>query len=223
MIEVQQNRYLWIHTAGLAAVPLLLDICLAGLASTGSAFDYPVAFGAQFWAIALLSIVPPLGMQLVKPFYVFSLPPLALKPTALSDDQRRCLQVLKTLQVKILAGLTAGFSLWILQALYAELPHIKPLMTPSAGLITAAVSFFLACLFLQISVSAGRSLLVGPSTLKRVTPYEQAAIAHDFLILGLRVDKLLPIDETSDAPEALSIEPAVPPPAEASSEALEQA
>ncbi len=220
MIEVQQNRYLWIHTAGLAAVPLLLDICLAGLASTGSAFDYPVAFGAQFWVIALLSIAPPLGMQLVKPFYVFSFPPLALKTTVLSDDQRRCLQVLKTLQIKILAGLTAGFSLWVLQILYAELPHIKPLMTPSAGLLTGAVSFFLACLFLQISVSAGRSLLVGASTLKRVTPYEQVAIARDFLILGLRVDKLLPTDEI---PEAPPIEPAVPPPAQASEEALEQA
>lgn len=212
MIEVQPNRYLWIHAAGLAAVPLLLDICLAGLASTGSAFDYPVAFRAQFWAIALLSIAPPLAMQLVKPFYVFSLPPLALKPTELSDDQRRCLQVLKTLQVKILAGITAGFSLWILQVLYAELPQIKPLMTPSSGLITAALSFFLACLFLQISVSAGRSIFVGPSTLKRVTPYQREAIARDFLILGLPVDKLLPTDERPDVP----LEPDVPPPEEVS-------
>lgn len=196
MIEVQRNRYLWIHAAGLAAVPLLLDICLAGLASTGSAFDYPVAFGVQFWAIALIAITPPLGMQLAKPFYSFSLPPLALRPTELSDDQRRYLQVLKTLQVKILAGLTAGFSLWILKMLYAELPRIKPLMmTPSAGLITAAASFLLACALLQISMSAGRSLLIGPSTLKRVTPYETEAIARDFLILGLPVAKLLPTNE----------------------------
>ena len=68
MIELQQNRYLWVHFAGLAFVPLLLDICLAGFASAGPALP----FGGQFWAIALLGITPALAMQWLKPFYVFS-------------------------------------------------------------------------------------------------------------------------------------------------------
>ncbi len=203
MLRVQQNRYLWVHFVGLAAVPLLLDICLAGLASAGPAFDYPTAGSLQFWAIALLGIIPTLWMQLAKPFYIFSLPPLALKPTELSEDQRRCLQLLKTLQMKVLAVLTAGFAGWLLWWLYGRSPQITPVMTPTAGLVSAAITFFLVCAFLQIAVSAGRSILVGPDTLKRVVPVEESAIASNFLILGLRVKKILPT-EIFDASDNLA-------------------
>ncbi len=191
-IQLQQNRYLWVYFAGLAAVPLLLDIGLAGLASAGPAFDYPAAGSLQFWAIALLGIIPTLWMQLAKPFYIFSLPPLALNPAKLTEDQRRCLQLLKSLQVKIIAGVTALFALWLLWQIYARSPQVTPVMTPTAGLISAAVAFFFTCAILQISVSAGRSLFVGPETLKRVVPVEVEAITSDFLVLGLRVNKLLP-------------------------------
>ena len=194
LMQLQQNRYLWVHLVGLAAVPVLLDICLAGLASAGPAFDYPMAGSLQFWAIALLGIIPTLWMQLAKPFYIFSLPPLALNPKELSEDQRRCLQLLKTLQMKILAVITAGLSGWTLWWLYGRSPQISPVMAPTAGLISAAIAFFWVCAFLQIAVSAGRSILVGPNTLKRVMPVEESAIASSFLILGLRVKKILPTD-----------------------------
>ena len=188
MIELQQNRYLWVHFAGLAFVPLLLDICLAGLASAGPALP----FGGQFWAIALLGIIPALAMQWLKPFYVFSLPPSALKPSVLSEDQRRCLQIFKSWQIKALAVVVAIFSLWLLVQMYAMSVRISPLLTPRAGLICAAIAFFIASSFMQISVSAGRALLIGPSALKRVAVVEESAIARDFLILGFRLDKLLP-------------------------------
>ncbi len=198
-MRLQQNQYLWVQFVGLAAVPLLLDICLVGLASSGLA----VPFGIQFWAIALLGIAPTLWMQLVRPFYVFSLPPVALNPTVLSDDQRRCLRLLKSWQVKALAGLTAIFSLWVLSQLYAESSQITPLMTPRAGLISAAVTFLLSCAFLQISVSTARALLVGAEALKRVAPYEVDNITADFLILGLRVKRILPepVEAKVDLPE----------------------
>lgn len=199
-IQIQQNRYLWVHFAALAAVPLLLDICLAGLASAGPAFDYPAAGSLQFWALALLGIVPTLWMQLAKPFYIFSLPPLALKPAELTEDQRRCLQLLKSLQVKIIAGITASFALWLLWQVYARSPQVTPLMSPTAGLISAAIAFFVTCVILQISVSAGRSLFVGPDTLKRVVPVEVSAIASQFLILGLRVNKILPSEIYENPP-----------------------
>lgn len=186
MIELQQNRYLWVHLVGLAAVPLLLDICWVGLASAGPILPGSIAF----WAIATLSIAPSLWMQLARPFYIFSLPPLALKPSALSEDQRRCLRVLKSWQIKTLTGLAASFALWVLWQLAERSTQITPVMSPRAGSVSAAVSFFLACTFLQISISAGRSLLVGPETLKRVAPYDESAIASDFLILGLRVEKI---------------------------------
>ncbi len=188
MIELQRNRYLWIHFAGLAFVPLLLDGCLAGLASAGPALP----FGAQFWAIALFGITPALAMQWLKPFYVFSLPPSALKPAALSEDQRRCLQIFKSWQIKALAVLVAVLSLWLLKQVYVMLPQVSPMMTPRTGLALGAIAFFIASTFMQISVSAGRALLIGPSALKRVPAVEESAIASDFLILGIRLNKLLP-------------------------------
>ena len=188
---MQQERYLWVHFVGLAAVPLLLDLCLAGLASASPAFDYPAAFGLQYWAIALIGVGPTLWMQIARPFYPFSLPPLAVKPAALEADQRRCLEVLTSWQIKALAGATALLCLWLLAQVYKLSPQITPLLTPIAGLITAAIAFLLVCLFLQISVSMARIILISPQTLKRVTPYEVNAIASNFLILGFPVPQIL--------------------------------
>ena len=202
MIQLQQNRYLWVHFAALALVPLLLDFCLLGLASARSAFGYPTAYGFQFWLVALLCIGPPLWMQIARPFYVFSLPPLALNPDQLSEDQKRGLTVLLSWQIKALAGITALVSLWLLAQLYEKAAVVTkqaiPVMTPMAGFVSAVVAFFFACLFMQIGVSAGRSLLVSPSALKRVEPYE-GNIASRFLIAGLRVKQLLPEASFSEA------------------------
>lgn len=199
MIPVQQNRYLWVQLVGLAAVPLLLDICLAGLASSRIAFDFPSAFGLQFWAIAAIGILPPLAMQWLRPFYPFSLPPLALKPSSLTDNQRRNLTLLGSWQIKALAILGGGLSLWLLVQLYGRSALITAVMTPTVGIISTAVTFFFACLFLQISISSLRLLLVGPQTLKRVTPYEAFDIAANFSILGLRVNTILPVPNVQPA------------------------
>lgn len=189
MFKLQQNRYLWVHFVGLAAVPLLLDICLAGLASAGPALP----FSGQYWAVALVGIVPATLMQFQKPFYIYSLPPLALKPSVLSEDDRRCLTVLQSWQMKALAAVTAAFCLWLLAKVYERLPLITPSMTPQSGLISAIAAFFFICLFLQISVSVVRSLLIGQDMLKRVPPFEASAITANFLILGLRVNKIFAV------------------------------
>ena len=185
---MQQNRYLWVHIAGLAVVPLLLDGCLAGLASAGPALPY----GGQFWAIALISIAPSLAMQWLKPFYIFSLPPLALKPDALSDDQRRCLQLFQSWQVKAIAGLTAGLSYWLLAQLYVMSPRITPVFTPAGGLAIATLTFFIVCAILQISISSARVLLVSQRALQRVPAMETEKIRERFLILGFGLKQLLP-------------------------------
>ena len=199
MFKVQQNRYLWVHLVGLATVPLLLDVCLAGLASVRPASSGPAsAFGLQFWAIALICILPPAWMQIQRPFYIYSLPPLAIKPSSLSEDDRRRLTVLTSWQIKALAGLTAIFSLWLLARLYDKLPQILPAMEPGVGLISAAIAFFFACLFLQISVSVVRSLLIGQETLQRVKPFEASEITSRFLIPGLRIDQIFPTNNPKD-------------------------
>lgn len=195
--KVQKNPYLWVHLIGLAAVPLLLDICWLGVASAGPA---PV-FGLQFWVIAAFGILPPLWMQIVRPFYLFSLPPLALQIDQLTLGDRRCLQVLKSWQIKALALVTAAFSGWLLRQVYGRATQIEPFLQPTAGLIVAAVTFFFICLFLQISASVLRSLLISPETLKRVSPYEPEAITSDFLMVGLPLKRLLPRspDELADS------------------------
>ncbi len=200
MIKLQQNRYLWLHFAGLAFVPLLLDICLAGLASAGPALP----FRGQFWAIALFGIVPGLVMQWVKPFYIFSLPPSALKPSMLSEDQRRCLQIFKSWQIKALAVVVTIFLLWLLVQLYTLSPQLSPMLTPQAGLVCAAIAFFTAATFTQISVSAARALLIGPDALKRVSACDESVIAKDFLIAGFRVNLLLPTMREMPKPETNS-------------------
>ena len=194
MFKVQQNRYLWVHLVGLAAVPLLLDICLAGLASASPAFNYPSAFGLQFWAVALFGIVPTAWMQIQRPFYIYSLPPLALKPSVLSEEDRRGLTVLTSWQIKALSGVTALFLIWLLTQVYARLSQVSPIMGSTAGLVSAIASFFFICLFLQISVSVVRSLLIGQDTLQRVKPFEASEVSTNFLMLGLRVRKIFPTE-----------------------------
>lgn len=204
MIPVQQNRYLWVQLVGLATVPLLLDIGLAGLASSRTAFDFPAAFGLQFWAIAAVGILPPLAMQWFRPFYPFSLPPLALKPASLTENQRRNLTLLGSWQIKALSILGGGFSLWLLVQLYGRSAQITPVMTPTAGIVSTTITFFFVCLFVQISLSSVRLLLVGPQTLKRVSPYEAFDIAANFSILGLRVNSILPVPNVQPASPELS-------------------
>jgi len=193
-MKLQQNRYLWVYVAGLAAIPLLLDFCLAGLASAGPALP----FGGQFWAIALLCIPPSLAMQWLKPFYIFSLPPLVVRPTELKEEQRRCLRLFQSWQIKALASVVGLFLFWLLQQLYLRAASISPIFTPTGGWLIALVTFFFACALLQVSVSALRALLVGPEALKRVAAYDVDAIAQDFLLVGFQVNRILP-EETAPA------------------------
>ena len=96
----------------------------------------------------------------------FSLPPLALKPTELTDDQRRCLQLFEVCSNQgHLCGSLSSVFLGCCGSCNKKLPQVAPVLTPTAGVIVAIASFFFACLFLQISVSAGRSLLVDADTL----------------------------------------------------------
>ena len=208
MIELQQNRYLWVHFAALAAVPLLLDACLAGLASAGPAFGYPLAYGGQFWLIALVGVLPPLAMQWLRPFYIYSLPPLALKPTALTDNDRRRLQLFQSWQVKAMSLVGAGVAVWLLAQVYRRSPQVMPLMTPMAGLVITVVAFFFMSLFLQLAAGCGRAIFVSPGALKRVPAYEEGAIARDFLILGVPLNQLLPLPTISESKGPVEIDQA---------------
>jgi hypothetical protein len=149
--------YLWIHLAGIAALPIFLEICLVSL-SIGDPF-LPV--GVEFWLVAIAGIAPVLWMQWQRPFCIFSLLAVSLKPDQLTAEQRQLLRFFKSQESRTLAILVAVFLAWVLWQLY----QLAPLATSIApalpggritGLLLAAIAFVLSNLFLQVPVSVLR-------------------------------------------------------------------
>jgi hypothetical protein len=61
------DPYLWVHLAGLATVPLWIDLCLLGLA-----VGNPTWPGLELGFIVAVGVLPVLVMQLRRPFYIFN-------------------------------------------------------------------------------------------------------------------------------------------------------
>jgi hypothetical protein len=192
MRSFRSDPYLWVHLAGVAAVPIFLELCLLGLGIGNSLM--PLWFELVF--VGGLGIAPILWMQWQKPFSIFSLLLLALRPDRLSEEQRKILSLFKAPVNRILAVLVAialTFTLW---QLYRIAPITSGLILPNAtrgvGLLIAAIAFFFSNLFLQVPVSVLRVLLVGEHTFEKTEPYPVEQISTAFTSLGLRVKKILP-------------------------------
>ncbi|MDB9529857.1 low-complexity tail membrane protein [Oscillatoria sp. CS-180] len=189
----RRDPYLWIHLAGLATVPIWLDICLAGLAVG----DPVVPPWLELTTLGWLGTVPILWMQLQRPFYVFSVPGLAVRPDKLGEDRRRLLSLQRTWVTRLWVVLSAIALFYILFWLYRLAP-IAASMTPFAeqsrttGWLICAVAFFLANLFVQVPATVVPLLLTAPETIETTTPYDAAAILNGFTVVGLRVGRLLP-------------------------------
>lgn len=186
------DPYLWIHLAGLATVPLWIDLCMLGLA-----VGNPTVPDLELGVIAALGVLPVLVMQLRQPFYIFSLPGLALRPTALQADQRRLLTQFRRWRVRLGALLVPVPLVWGLLKLY-PLAFLARDLTPFddwgrlGGVAIAALSFLMANLFLQIPVAVLQVLATPSRTMAGVSPYPVEAIAADFTWVGLPVGKILP-------------------------------
>ncbi|MEM9245882.1 MAG: low-complexity tail membrane protein, partial [Cyanobacteria bacterium P01_F01_bin.153] len=76
MTALRRDPHLWIHLAGLASVPLWLDLCLAGLAVG----DPVVPPWLEMGLLGLIGSGPLLWMQWQRPFYPFSLLLFAIRP-----------------------------------------------------------------------------------------------------------------------------------------------
>ncbi len=122
------DPYLWIHAAGLAALPLCLLGCLLGLAVG----DPLLPVWLELGLIAAVGIAPIIWMQWQKPFYIFSLVAVALKPTQLTDDQRRILTLFKARRSSAWIGLGTLLLLVILRQIYYVAP-IAAEVTPFAS------------------------------------------------------------------------------------------
>ncbi|MBE7381416.1 MAG: low-complexity tail membrane protein [Leptolyngbya sp. SIO1E4] len=193
MTSFHRDPYLWIHLAGLAVVPIWLDVCLAGLAVG----DPVVPAWLELGALGLVGSLPILWMQWKRPFYIFSLLILAVRPDSLSDDRRRLLSLQRTWLSRVIGLASATGLLLILSFLY-QLAPISAEMTPFAGQprvlgwLICAIAFLFANLFVQVPATVVSLLIVSPATLQKAQPYEPASILDDFTVIGLRISRLLP-------------------------------
>jgi hypothetical protein len=192
--------FLWIHLAGLAALPLCLELVWLGLAVG----DPILPVWLEFLLVGAIGIVPVLWMQLTRPFDIFSLLVLAMKPEQLTQQQRRILSLFKTKANPLLTIAGAVFMLWVLWQIYRVAPvaaAIAPL-APGwrlAGLLGASLAFLASNLFLQVPLSVAQVLLTSESEFASTEPYPVEKTPQDFTIPGVRVNQILPITATESA------------------------
>lgn len=187
------DPFLWIHLSGAAALPLFLGLCLLGLA-VGSP-TLPVWL--EVFLVAVAGIVPVLWMQWFRPFYIFSILVVAVKPQNLTSVQQQMLTRFKTKLNQGIALFIAVLLAVILWQLYRFAPlaaSVAP-FPPSwrwAGLLLAASAFFASNLFLQVSASVMAVLLTPESEFAATKPHVLEKIRQDFTIAPWQVDRLLP-------------------------------
>ncbi|NER81561.1 MAG: low-complexity tail membrane protein [Leptolyngbya sp. SIO1D8] len=204
MSASRRDPYLWIHLAGLAVVPLCLDLCLVGFAVGDPALPAWLEVGS----LGLVGSLPILWMQWQRPFYIFSILALAIRPDRLSEHRRRLLVLQRGWLSRVLVGSTALGLILMLSFLY-QLAPIAATVMPFAGQprlvgwLICAVSFLLANLFTQVPASVVPLLLAAPSMLQKVQPYDSASILNGFTLVGFRVPRILPdLAETAEAEQS---------------------
>jgi hypothetical protein len=206
------ESFLLIHVALLAAVPLVMVLCMMGLA-----VGDPVFPG---WLETLVLGLPPIGLtvwiQWQKPLYPFSLWIFAKPAAELSDSQRRVLSVLRRringwytgAWVAVVAGVflyVVFRQIYITAPLAADIAPFPPVLR-LIGILWAEVFFLIGNLLLQMGSAAARVMLLPPSEFNSLAPYEKDRISKDFTIVGMRSPNLLafatelqePIQQTAE-------------------------
>ncbi len=187
--------FLWIHLTGIAALPLTLEFVWIGLAVG----DPILPIWLELLLVAAIGIGPVLWMQLTRPFDIFSLLILAMKPEQLTDEQRRILSLFKTKTNSVLTITAAVFMLWVLWQIYRVAPvaaAVVPL-APGwrfAGLIGAGLAFLASNLFFQVPLSVAQVLLTSEAEWAATVPYASEKVPQDFTLPGVRVNKILPLE-----------------------------
>jgi hypothetical protein len=185
------DPYLWIHAAGVAAVPLWLLVCLLGLA----AGDPVLPSWLELIAVAAVGIAPIAWMQWERPFYFYSLLVVMLNPEGLNDDQRRVLGLVKARRNPLVLALAAGSLFILLRQIYhlsAIAIELTPIPNRFLGLGVAAVAFLLANLFLQVPLCMAQVLLTPEAEFSQTDPYPATAVLSDFTAIGVPVARIVP-------------------------------
>ena len=207
MTSHRRDPYLWLHLAGLATVPLWLDACLVGLA-VGEPI---VAPWLEITVLLLVGSLPIVWMQLRRPFYIFSVPGLALRPDKLSLERRRLLAIQRGWWSHGLVILMASLLCWALYWLYQVAPMALDVpwlvgRSRATGWVVAAGAFLLANLFALVSATVLPMLTVSSDRLAKVEPWETTRILPQFMVLGLRISKILPEDLQVGVSDSESLE-----------------
>lgn len=192
MATFRYDPYLWVHLAGIATVPLWLALCGLGLAA-----GMPTFPGVEQGAIITLGVIPVVLMQLLRPFCIFSLMALALKPSSLTIAQRQMLSLFRRWRVRLWAVVVPVPLVWLLLQLYPQAIVMSDL-TPFAewgrfgGVAIAGASFLMANLFLQVPISTLAVMATGDRTFASTSPYPIDRVGQDFTQIGLPLNQILP-------------------------------
>lgn len=192
-LSPRAEPFLWIHLAGLATAPLWAALFLFAIANPDPFL--PAGFTALLAGIIGIGSV--LWMQLRRPFYIFSLAVLALRPEALQEHQRKLLRWFLSSLNRILAIATAiGLGLLLIQ-LYRWLPIVQlqnPLaaLDPFPAFLLAIAAVLALSLFVQVPVSVAPLLWLSDDAIASTEPLAPGQVAQQFTILGLPLKSLLP-------------------------------
>lgn len=189
-MKTRSEPFLWIHLGGIVMFPFLFL-----LTSVGLAVEKSYSYWLEIPLLIAIAILPVLLMQLYRPFNIFSVLFLSLKPQSLTADRRKILALFQRKQQKFVNAIAAVFMLLSLWAIYYLLPMVREIadLLPQQhviGLTIASVAFFGANLFLQIPVSALQVLLTEESKLAEIELYTPEAIDSNFTTPGLQISKM---------------------------------
>lgn len=191
MFSFRKEPFLWLHLAGIGLYPLA-----CGLVWLALAIATPYRFyGLELLVLALVGIGPILWMQWQRPFEIFSLLIVSIRPESLTLQQRRILALFKRPRQRGLALLGALLMGLKLAALYyfaplasmavSDLPQIRLL-----GLTVAALAFLVANLFLQVPLSVLGVLLTSVSEFEQQTAIEPEEIRQLFTVPGFPLTQI---------------------------------
>ncbi|GAB4347106.1 MAG: hypothetical protein Fur0042_13260 [Cyanophyceae cyanobacterium] len=214
MRSVRSDSFLWVHGAGLAAVPLLLELCWLGLA----AGDPLLPWGLDWLPVAIAGAVPVLAVQWGRPFYPFAIAGLTLRPAALEEVRLKILQRWRDWPLKVIALVAAIALVGTLGFLYrwaAIASDVTPFGPRWQGLLVAAIAFLVANLLAQMGLASLWVALTPTATLAQLDPVAADTIDATFTRLGVPLSRLLPLLEGFEE----EVPPAKPPESAASDEA----
>lgn len=186
------DPYLWVHLAGLAMAPIFLELCLIGFT-----IGNPFLPGWMEWLlVALVGIAPILWMQWQRPFYIFSLPAVVVKPDRLTEDQRRLLTQFKATRNRLAAVAVAVVLLLLLRQIYFSSAIAAEAVAFSGsrfwGLLLAAGAFLASNLFIQVPISVAAVMLTRSSEFAKTRPFPPEQVTANFSLLGIPLNQVLP-------------------------------